>query len=517
MTERFKLAYIGAGSFRFSIGFFRNIVNAKELLPIEVALCDIDENSLDIMHKILTRMVEKASRKKHYGADDIIVTKSVDRRNALENASFVYKSISVGMQESEWTDNYLPLKFGIPSNTGDTLGPGGLFRSFRTDHIAAGIAKDMAELCPKAPLLNYTNPQGSITMAARTAAPGVQYIGLCHELFGGGAILWAFLVGKGRAPRPFKDVINHLEYAGINHLGWITKFEYKGMDYYPALRAKAKALGKSKRFLMLRWLEYGFNFHLLNRYCWFPYPGSRHVAEFLTDYYNYFNYEIQSPFWRFPVVRNVSAVDKERRTHYAKFERMASGEKGVPGPRTIGERAMEMTLDWKNGHPENRPHVVNIPNVHPDYTKIVPELPDDCIVEIPGYFKDGKILPVKTIHLPEKVAALVRPHAEQQRYTVDAALGNDLDLCVKAMLHDPMANWIEDDDKLAYLTRLMLFYQKRWLPAEWAEWIPSEDELKRSKWWVSPKDLAKEGYECRKVMFPPDDRLKSKAFFWPES
>lgn len=515
MTERFKLAYIGAGSFRFSIGFFRNIVNAKELLPMEVALCDVDERSLGIMHKILARMVEKASRKKRYGSGDIVVTKSTDRREALENASFVYKSISVGMQEAEWYDIYLPLKFGIPQNTGDTLGPGGLLRSFRTDHVAAGIASDMAELCPKAPLLNYTNPQGSITMAARTAAPGVQYVGLCHELFGGGAVLWAFLAGKGRFVRPFKTLLNHMEYAGINHFAWFTRFEVKGKDYYPALRDKAKALGKSTRFLTLRWLGHGFNFHLLNRYGWFPYPGSRYVAEFMTDYYNYFNYETQSPFWRFPVVRDVGALDRDRRSRYATFERMASGEAGVPGPRAIGERAMEMTLDWRENHPANRPHVVNLPNVHPGYPKIVPELPDDCVVEIPGYFKDGTILPVKTIHLPGEVAALVRPHAEQQRYTVNAALGNDPGLCVDAMRHDPMANWIEDDDKLEYLTRLMLFYEKRWLPAEWAEWIPAEEELKRSKWWVSPADLAEEGGAYKKVMFPPDERLKAKAFFWP--
>jgi alpha-galactosidase len=482
---------------------------------MEVALCDVDERSLDIMHKILSRMVEKASNKKHYDTNAIIVTKSVDRRTVLENASFVYKSISVGMQESEWYDNYLPLKFGIPQNTGDTLGPGGLFRSFRTDHVAAGIAKDMAELCPKAPLLNYTNPQGSITMAARTAAPGVQYMGLCHELFGGGAVLWAFLLGKGKAPRPFKDVINHIEYAGINHFGWITKFEYKGKDYYPALREKARALGRSTRFLTLRWLGHGFNFHLLNRHGLFPYPGSRHVAEFMTDYYNYFNNEIQAPFWTFPAVRNVGSLDQDRRKHYSKFQRMSDGEIGVPGPRGIGERAIEMTLDWLNNNPANRPHVVNIPNVHPDYPKIVPELPDDCIVEVPGHFKDGKILPLRTIHLPEEIAALVRPHAEQQRFTVNAALGNNLDLCVKAMQHDPMASWIEDGDKLEYLTRLMLHYQQRWLPETWAEWIPSEDELKTSKWWVSPKDLAKEDNAFRKVMFPPADRLRTKAFFWP--
>ncbi len=515
MTQRFKLAYIGAGSFRFSIGFFRNITNAVDLLPMEVALCDINEKSLTTMYKILKKMVIRGAKKKGYDPDDILVTKSTDRRDVLENADFVYKSISVGLQEAEWYDNYLPLKFGIPQNTGDTLGPGGLFRSLRTNHVAAAIAEDMNELCPNATLLNYTNPQGSIVMAARTKAPDVQYIGLCHEYFGGGATIWGtllvnklkFIIGKLTRPDTWWEKID-FEYGGINHFGWFTKIEYKGKDYYPWFRKKARKLTLKKRF------GHGYNFHLLERYNWFPYPGSRHVAEFMTNYYNYFNYETQCPYWKFPVIRDVGSLDHRRNKKYEKFRAMANGEKKVPKPRKIGERAMEMTLDWRDSVPNH--HVVNIPNTHPDYDKIIPELPDDCIVEIPGYFKDQKILPIHTIHLPDNIADLVRPHAEQQRLTVNASLGNDLDSVVKAMLHDPMANWIEDDDKLEYLTKLMLYYQQEWLPEEWQEWIPQKQDLEEHKWWVSKKDLAKDNDAYKKVMFPPDPSLEKKAFFWDD-
>ena len=502
--ERFKLAYIGAGSFRFSIGFFRNIVNTKKMLPLEVALCDIDEKSLDIMEKILKRMVLKAAKRKRYNPNQIIVTKSTNRRDVLENADFVYKSISVGIQEAEFFDNYLPLKFGIPQNTGDTLGPGGLFRSLRTNHIVADIAKDMAELCPNATILNYTNPQGTIVMAARTKAPDVQYIGLCHELFGGQAAMWAY-IARYTWNLPRFDHRIHLEYGGVNHFAWFTKVEWKGKDLYPKLREHAQKLSKKK------FVGRGFNFHLLDKHGLYPYPGSRHVAEFMTDYYNYFNYETQSPYWKFPVVRDVLGLSKSRNKKYAKFEKMANGQIKVPGPRRFGEKAMEMTMDWKKSNPKT--HVVNIPNVHQNYSKIIPELPDDCIVEVPAYFKDQKILPIGTIHLTQEVADLVRPHAEQQRFTVNAALGNDLGTVIKAMKHDPMANWIEDDDKLEYLTKLMLYYEKEWLPEAWQEWIPTEADLSSHKWWVSPKDLAKEDKSYLDVMFPPDEQLKKKAYF----
>ena len=192
MADRFKLAYIGAGSFRFSLGFYRNIVNATELLPMEVALCDIDPVSLELMTNIFKRMVKKAAAKKGYKESDIEVTASTDRRVVLENADCVYKSISVGMQESEWFDIYLPLKFGSLKTQGDRWVQAVYSAIYRTDPACFGIVKDMKELCSRAPLLNYTNPASCCTLAGRTAAPEVNFIGLCHELFGGMGVLKRF-------------------------------------------------------------------------------------------------------------------------------------------------------------------------------------------------------------------------------------------------------------------------------------------------------------------------------------
>lgn len=494
MSDRFLFAYIGAGSFRFSLGFFQNIMNAKELFPLHVNLCDIDEKSLEIMGKIFGRMVKKANAE-----GKITYSLHKNYEEALVNADFVYKSISVGIQDAEWYDNYLPQKFGIPQNTGDTLGPGGIFRGFRTNHVAADIAKTMKKVCPKAPILNYTNPQSSIVMAARREAPGIEYIGLCHELFGGMGTLRAWYNEK------FPTKVNRWEdfnisYGGINHFCWLIKFEYNNEDLYPSLRDDARKLTLSN------FKNRGFNFHLLEKYGYYPYPGSRHVAEFMTDYYNYFNHKIQSPYWRFPKLRDVKTLSKARKGAYLGFKLMANKLLGVPGPRKEGERAMEMTIDYVKSNPTH--HVVNLPN-----NGIIKNLPNDSIVEIPGRFKDGKMIPaVEPFELPKEVADLVRPYAEQTRYTVDAALGNSLELCVKAMKHDPMCRWIEDDEKIEALTKLMLYYEQQWLPESWKEWIPKKEELEKSKYWVSEKELKK----IYKVKFPPNPDLKKKAFFWTD-
>src|SRR5271157_2315260 len=102
MPERFKLAYLGAGSFRFSIGLFRNIVNAVDLMPLQVALCDIDAKSLELMTTIFKKMVAKAAKVKSVkkraeklNGYDIETTATTDRQEALANADIVFKSISI--------------------------------------------------------------------------------------------------------------------------------------------------------------------------------------------------------------------------------------------------------------------------------------------------------------------------------------------------------------------------------------------------------------------------------------
>jgi len=495
MIDRFKLAYIGAGSFRFSTGLFLDICQATELSPMEIGLCDIDERSLYIMEKMFRRIVKKANK---LNGIDIRITCSTNREDILENADVVYKSISVGIQEAEWFDIHIPYKLGIPQNTGDTVGPGGLFRGLRTNPIVADIARDMKRLCPKAMLLNYTNPQATIVLAAHTVAPDVQYIGLCHELFGGMKTLQAFFNEKLNYTIPNWRNLD-FEYAGVNHFAWITKLEYEGEDLYPKVRKHAHSL------FLDNYKNHGYNFHLLEKYGWFPYPGSRHIAEFLPNYYNFFNHKIQSPHWKFPILRNVRLLGMGRKAVYFIFKVIGTGL-WVPKPRSSGELAIEMTTAWINDVPT--PFVVNIPN-----NGIIPQLPSDSIVEVPAVFKNGKITPISMIDIDSTIADLLRPHAEQHRYTVNAALGNDLDLVVKAMQHDPMNQWIEDPDRIEYLSKLMLYYEQQWLPKEWKEWIPKELELKDSKWWVSGRDLMKFGRTYKIKKYDIDLKLKSKAYF----
>lgn len=487
LVDRFKLVYVGACSHRFSIGLFRNIVAARPLHPMDVVLVDVDEKLLRFVRKILENMAEKAGV-------DIRVESTTDRRTAFEDADFIYLSISVGAQESEWTDIYLPLKFGIPQNTGDTVGPGGIFRGLRCVPVIAEITEDIEEVCPKAVFLNYTNPMSVLMLAARTVAPNVQSIGLCHELFGGMHTIQELMQLKGYDVKSWEDL--NITYGGVNHFAWLMTCRYKGEDLYPFLVEKHAECAKTG------FGGRGFNFYLIGKYGLYPFAGSRHIAEFIPRYYNYFNY-LQSPFG-ITVIRDVQGLDISHKWAVLGFVAMSRDwyKSRLPKPEEGGERAMQMTIDWKSGVPTH--YVVNIPN-----EGLISNVPRDCIVEVPGYFDNGKMRGAPVGSLPAEIAEIVSIHAGNQRPIVEAALKGDKDTLLKALLNDPMCAFIEDPDVVEDMMNNMLYYQGRWLPK--FEDLPTEEEVKKRRW-VSAKDLSTKE-KALKVKYPPSRKLKANA--WP--
>ncbi|MHA1889420.1 MAG: family 4 glycosyl hydrolase [Promethearchaeota archaeon] len=499
MGEYYKLAYIGAGSHRFSMGLFKNMVAAKELdgKPIHVALVDVDERILGFMVKILKNMGKAAGIK-------MKVTAHVKQREALDGANFIYKSISVGGQAAEWFDIYIPQKFGIPQNTGDTVGPGGFFRGMRCGPPVVNIAKDMAELCPKAILLNYTNPQATIVKAARRVKKDLQYIGLCHELFGGMKAVQLFNNTMTDLP-PVNDWNKDLDfsYVGVNHFAWLLSVKNQDNDLYEEMRNKWKEAQENNVG------GRSFNWYLLGQHDYFPYPGSRHVAEFMPEYFNYFNHKGNK--FGIVVLRDVKSLGLSHRAAIHRFNMLSRdfSVQKLPKPTARGEHALEMTSDFINNEKSHH-HVVNLPNYD---QAICSSLPEGAILEVPGYFKDGKMhgTKVDASKMDKDVLKFLKIHSETQDLVVDAWQKGDPDILLKGLLHDPMCAFIEDPEKIEAMMWLMLYYEREWLPT-FKDVIPSKEEIKKKvgKYWIDKKEIATQE-EAYKVKFPPDPALKAKC------
>ena len=72
--------------------------------------------------------------------------------------------------------------YGLRQTIADTLGIGGIMRGLRTIPVLEGFAQDMAEVCPDALFLNYTNPMGILTGYMLRYTPTVPQ---CSGLLGG--------------------------------------------------------------------------------------------------------------------------------------------------------------------------------------------------------------------------------------------------------------------------------------------------------------------------------------------
>jgi len=141
------IAFLGAGSVVFTRELLADILSFDELRDVTLSLHDIDPERLATGEAIARRTADQL------GCRPAIRT-SLDRRAAVEGADFVINSIQVGMYPATVKDFEIPAKYGLRQTIADTLGIGGIFRALRTFPVLAGIARDIADVCPDAWIFN---------------------------------------------------------------------------------------------------------------------------------------------------------------------------------------------------------------------------------------------------------------------------------------------------------------------------------------------------------------------------
>lgn len=222
MARPIKLTFLGAGSF-----FAPRLVNDVIRIPGQkggtIALVDIDAARLALS----ARLVRKLIREHGPAGVPWKVLASTDRRTVLRDSDYIVNCIEVSGLECVVHDNDIPLKYGVDQCIGDTIGPGGLFKALRTIPVWLEVLRDCEELCPRALVLNYTNPMAMMCVASSRSS-SMQVVGLCHSVQGTGELL-SKLAGIDFAEMDW-------ECAGINHLAWFTRLEHRGRDLYPQLK-----------------------------------------------------------------------------------------------------------------------------------------------------------------------------------------------------------------------------------------------------------------------------------------
>lgn len=177
MKKGIKIVTIGGGS-SYTPELVEGFIKRYNELPVrELWLVDIEEGKekLEIVGNLAKRMVEKAGV-------PMEIHLTLDRREALKDADFVTTQMRVGLLDARIKDERIPLSHGVIGQ--ETNGAGGLFKELRTIPVILDIDKDMAELCPNAWIINFTNPAGMVTEALIRYGRNKKVIGLCNVPIG---------------------------------------------------------------------------------------------------------------------------------------------------------------------------------------------------------------------------------------------------------------------------------------------------------------------------------------------
>jgi alpha-galactosidase len=452
-----KIVCIGAGSAIFGLNNLATIIRSKRLRGSEVTLVDIDEPSLKTMTALAHKMNEAWDAQ-------MIITSTTEREQVLPGADFVLVSVQVVPREELWElDWKIPLQHGVRQPYAENSGPGGFAHTARNAPLILAIAQDMERLCPGAWFLNFTNPLIRLTWVVQRYTK-IKVVGLCHQLFWAYAMAAAVLADRWGLQIPDKfnvhtDADNmpyfipvamagyqHLSIkaAGLNHFSWVYDIRDKETceDLYPLLRQ--------------RWLHhYRRDFEPLTREMFeifglMPTPGDSHLCEYLPWTHD----PITKPWEKYSLKLQSWEGNQRRRA-----ERKAQAEAIVAGERSVDE------LKWaiSEGVPEiveaitfddNYYHQqLNLPN-----DGLIPNLPGDSIVEVPGIISSFGIRGLSFPPLPEPVAELCRRELALSSLVVDAAVKGDRQLALQALLLDPMMNDI--DRARAILDEFLITFAK---------------------------------------------------------
>ena len=407
-----KITFMGAGSTVFA----KNVLGDTLLTPalneeLEIALYDIDGARLEESALVIGMLNKK------YNGGRARISKYLgvpSRKDALRGANFVINAIQVGLYDPcTIIDFEIPKKYGLRQTIADTLGIGGIFRGLRTIHVMKGFAEDMAEVCPDAYFLNYTNPMAILSGYMQRYTP-IKTVGLCHSVQ---VCTKSLFDGLGLD----HSIIGSERIAGINHMAWLLDVRDKaGKDLYPEIRRLAKEKNKEKHSNMVR-------FDYIDKLGYYCTESSEHNAE-----YNCFYIKSKYPelIDRFNIPLDEyprRCVDQIARWEKQKNELMNGGD-------VVHERTHEYASHIMEAIVTDTPYKIggNVLN-----TGLIDNLPSDACVEVPCMIDGDGIHPTHVGRLPVQLAAMNMTNINPQLLTIEAAVTGKREHIYHAAMLDP--------------------------------------------------------------------------------
>jgi len=467
MPRPIKVTFLGAGSF-----FAPRLLNDVMRIPGDaggtIALVDIDAKRLSLTRRLIAQLIKQLGKKNWK------LTANPDRTKVLKGSDYVVNCIEVSGLECVVHDNDIPLKYGIDQCIGDTIGPGGLFKSLRTIPVWLAVLRDCERLCPSALVLNYTNPMSMMCLAAGRSS-SMQVVGLCHSVQGTSHLL-AHYAGIDYAELDW-------ECAGINHLAWFTKLQHAGRDLYAQklhqqfARETKAALAEYDRGGVLQdatdithdaekpgapkppdLIRKDMCVH----FGAFITESSGHLSEYLPYYRKSeagrkllrLAYDGGSRFYATNWPRWRAVADSDRRA-------MLKGTKSI-----TWQRSWEYASWIIEAHQKDVPFRIhgNVMNNHAGAGQVITNLPADGCVEVACLVDGNGVHPTRYGALPAQMAAVCASNMSMFDLGAQAAIDFSIEKAIYALMLDPLSAAVCTPAEIKAMTLELFAAEKEFLP-----------------------------------------------------
>ncbi|MCI1208149.1 MAG: alpha-glucosidase [Treponema sp.] len=447
-----KIVLIGAGSAQFGRVSLGDIFQSKILEGSEIVLVDINAPALEEVRKLAESFLARTHR-------PFTVTATTDRRTALRNADAVVISIEVGKRFPLWDlDWSLPQQYGIKQVYGENGGAGGTFHALRITPVIVEICDDVAELCPEALVINYSNPMTAVTTTVLRKYPDMKFIGLCHEI----ASLKRYL--PEILSTPFENL--SLRAAGLNHFSVLLEAAYKDShkDAYPDILAKAPAFfekepgfsdllayarkngkvfqteGSSRRAVLegqrsaKSWADRRLFKVFLDQYHLLPITTDSHLGEYVQWAWNVADLKGIKDFYTF---YQLSLAPEKKEIDSVVHERLVYILEGFA---------------QNSGYEEPAVNILN--------RGLIPDLPSWIAVEIPARIGRNGAHGIAFPDYPKGFGALLRNYCGAYDLIAEAVLKRRKDFVIQSLLANPVIDVCKD---IPELVDMMIDRQRPWL------------------------------------------------------
>ena len=448
-----KIAFIGAGSIGFTRKLLSDILTVPELRNIEVAFTDINPHNLDMVYQLCQRDIEANGL-------DIKIQATLDRREAFRGAKYVVNCVRIGMLEGFTKDVEIPLKYGVDQCVGDTLCAGGIMYAQRDIAALKDFCRDIREVAaPGCMMLNYSNPNAMVTWYCNKYG-GVPTVGLCHGVQGGHHLI-ARALGYEK-----KDI--DIICAGINHMPWYLSITHHGEELQDKLLAALEADPEIAQTEKVR-------IDMMKRFGYFSTESNGHLSEYVP-WYRKRTDEIKDwidlGVWINGETGGYLRVCTEGRNWFE-----------TDFPNWMKEPPMKYVPEERSE--EHGSYIIEsleTGRVYRGHFNVInhgciTNLPEDCVVEVPGYVDTHGINIPRLGDLPMGCAAACMSNITVQRLAVEAGAHGDIMLLRQAMMMDPLVGAVCNPPEIWQMVDEMLIEEAEWLP-QYAE----EIERAKERW-----------------------------------